>query len=86
MEDQKAKNKAEEPISGYLPTDQATGRYTYADYQAWELDQMVELIRGKVYQFPAAPRTNHQRASVKISTALFNFFEGKPCEVFGYLS
>src|SRR5690554_3551896 len=89
MEDQKAKNKAEEPLAEYLPTDeaglptdQAVGRYTYADYLAWELDPMVELIKGKVYQFAAAPRTNHQRVSVKISAALFNFLEDKPCEVF----
>ena len=75
MEDQKAKNKAEEPFTGY-------GRYTYADYLTWELDQMVELIKGKVYQFAAAPRTNHQRVSVKISAALFNFLRDKPCEVF----
>ena len=100
MEDQKAKNKPEEPITGYLPigeaglptdqagvsTGQAVGRYTYADYLAWELDQMVELIKGKVYQSTTAPKTNHQRVSVKISAALFNFLEGKPCEVFGYLS
>ena len=75
MEDQKTKGKVEEPFSEY-------GRYTYADYLTWEDDQRVELIKGKVFPFAAAPRTNHQRVSVKIATALFNFLRGKSCEVF----
>lgn len=89
MEDQKTKNKVEEPFTEYLPTGQAGlptgevgGRYTYADYLTWELDQMVELIKGKVFRFAAAPRTNHQRVSLKIATALFTFLQDKPCEVF----
>ena len=75
MRDQKDKKEVEEPYTSY-------GRYTYADYLTWELDQMVELIKGKVYRFAAAPRTNHQRVSLKIATALFNFLQDKPCEVF----
>src|SRR5690606_22964580 len=75
MEDQKTKSKVEEPFTEYR-------RYTDADYLTWELDPMVELIKGKVYRFAAAPRTNHQRVSVKIATALFNFLRDKPCEVF----
>ena len=66
MEDQKTENKVEEPFTQY-------GRYTYADYLTWELDQMVELIKGKVYRFAAAPRTNHQRVSARILARLFNF-------------
>jgi len=75
MEDQKTKSKVDEPFTEY-------GRYTYADYLTWELDQMVELIKGKVYRFAAAPRTNHQRVSGKIFAALFSFLQGNPCEVF----
>ena len=89
MEDQKTKNKVEEPFTEYLPTGQAGlptgevgGRYTYADYLTWELDQMVELIKGKVFRFAAAPRTNHQRVSGKIFAALFTFLQAKPCEAF----
>src|SRR5690554_3793584 len=75
MEDQRTQNKANEPFTEY-------GRYTYANYLTWELDQMVELIKGRVYKFAAAPRTNHQRVSGKIFAALFNFLQDKSCEVF----
>src|SRR5690606_24862920 len=75
MDDQKPENKVEEPFTQY-------GRYTYAYYLTWELDQMVELIKGKVFRFAAAPRTNHQRVSARILAKLFNFLQDKPCEVF----
>lgn len=36
------------------------GRYTYADYLTWEMDEMVELIKGKVFKREAAaPRMSH---------------------------
>jgi len=96
MEDQKSKKKVEEPSAEYLPTGQAglpsgqaglpssraDGHYTYADYLAWEIDEMVELIKGKVFRFAAAPRVAHQRISGRVFVALFNFLHDKPCEVF----
>lgn len=75
MDIRKPENKVEEPFTEY-------GRYTYADYLTWELDQMVELIKGKVFRFAAAPTTNHQRVSGKIFAALYSFLQDKPCEVF----
>lgn len=75
MENQELKNKVEEPFVEY-------GRYTYADYLTWQLDEMVELIKGKVFKQAAAPRVNHQRVSMKISGELFTFLKGKKCEVF----
>lgn len=75
MENQELKNKVEEPFVKY-------GRYTYADYLTWQLDEMVELIKGKVFKQAAAPRVNHQRISMKISSGLFSFLKNKKCEVF----
>lgn len=34
--------------------------YTYADYLTWQFDEVVELIRGKVFRIYPAPRTSHQ--------------------------
>ena len=34
--------------------------YTYADYLKFQFEEMVELIRGKIYKMSPAPRTNHQ--------------------------
>lgn len=75
MEDQNPKNKADEPFTEY-------GRYTYADYLTWEIDGMVELIKGKVFKFAAAPQVTHQRVSGRMFAAFFNFLQNKQCEVF----
>lgn len=40
------------------------GRHTYADYLTWEMEEMVELIKGKVFRKAAeAPRRIHQKLS-----------------------
>jgi Uma2 family endonuclease len=75
MEKDDLKDRVEEPASAY-------GHYTYADYLTWQMDEMVELIKGKIFKQAAAPRVNHQRLSLKISNELFNFLKGNKCEVF----
>jgi Uma2 family endonuclease len=76
MEQEESRSEVNEPFTGY-------GRYTYADYLGWEMDEMVELIKGKVFrQAAAAPRRIHQKISGKIFNRLFNFLEGHPCEVY----
>lgn len=80
--EKEGKNKVEEPQSEYLPTGKVNGVYTYADYLSWQMDEMVELIKGKIFRQAAAPRVNHQRVSGIVFTSLFNFLKGKKCEVF----
>ena len=58
------------------------GRYSYADYLTWEIDEMVELIKGRVFKMTAAPKRRHQEISVKVTNRLFNFLEGKNCKVY----
>ncbi len=79
MEKQESKNLATEPFAEYLSKGES---YTYADYLTWQLDEMVELIKGKVFRQAAEPRINHQRLSGKIFTKLFLYLENKNCEVF----
>ncbi|MEQ8706743.1 MAG: Uma2 family endonuclease [Phaeodactylibacter sp.] len=38
-------------------------KYTYTDYLGWQLDEMVELIRGKIVRMSPAPNTRHERIS-----------------------
>ncbi|MCH7402743.1 Uma2 family endonuclease [Belliella kenyensis] len=75
MEKEEINHKLEEPSADY-------GNYTYAEYLTWQLDGIVELIKGKVFRQAAAPRVSHQRVSMKISSALFSFLKEKKCEVF----
>lgn len=56
--------------------------YTYADYLTWKFKERIELIKGRIFKMSPAPRVNHQRVSRYISAVLFNFLEGRQCEVF----
>ncbi|SHN30597.1 Endonuclease, Uma2 family (restriction endonuclease fold) [Cyclobacterium lianum] len=76
MEEEEPKNKLKKPFTEY-------GRYSYADYLSWQMDEMVELIKGKVFRSAAAaPRRIHQEISGKVFNKLFNFLEKHPCKVY----
>ena len=55
--------------------------YTYADYLSWDDDERYELIDGVPYMM-AAPTVAHQRILTELLGTIWNFLEGKPCEVF----
>lgn len=82
MEKGEVKNKVEEPSAEYLPTGQAGGKYTYADYLTWQMDEMVELIKGRIFKQGAAPKRIHQEVSGKIFNKLYNFLEKRTCKVY----
>jgi Uma2 family endonuclease len=74
--DSKKQHSVNEPDIEY-------GRYTYADYLTWEMDEMVELIKGKVFKRDtAAPRMSHQRISIHLAAEFYTFLKGKTCQVF----
>ncbi len=76
MKSEEEKLKVNEPDIEY-------GRYSYADYLNWDFDVMVELIKGKIFkQAAAAPKRNHQRISVVVTTELYIFLKGKTCRVY----
>ncbi|MBC7885646.1 MAG: Uma2 family endonuclease [Saprospiraceae bacterium] len=56
--------------------------YTYGDYLKLEIDEMVEIIRGKIFRMSPAPRVKHQSISMNISNIIFNVLKGKTCKVF----
>lgn len=59
-----------------------TASYSYADYLTWQLNEAVELIKGKIQLMSPAPNVKHQRLSVYLSSYLFFYFEKKACQVF----
>jgi len=59
-----------------------SGTYTYADYLTWQWSDMTELIRGKIFKMTPAPSSLHQRISGNIFGELWNYLQGKPCQVF----
>ena len=59
-----------------------TASYSYADYLTWQLNEAVELIKGKIQLMSPAPNVKHQRLSIYLSSRIFNFLENKACQVF----
>ncbi|SEG03311.1 Uma2 family endonuclease [Algoriphagus boritolerans] len=63
------------------PNDSFAG-YTYADYLNWDFEEIVELIKGKIFAKAAAPSRKHQEVSIKLSSRLWNHLEKKSCKVY----
>jgi len=59
-----------------------TASYSYADYLTWQLNEAVELIKGKIQLMSPAPNVKHQRLSIYLSSRIFNFLENRACQVF----
>jgi len=76
MEPEKNIPQAEEPTASY------NRKYSYADYLSWEMDEMVEIIKGKVYKWTAAPSRIHQKAAGKLANLMTNHLLKKPCELY----
>ncbi|MCB0564598.1 MAG: Uma2 family endonuclease [Phaeodactylibacter sp.] len=57
-------------------------RYSYADYLLWQLEERVELIKGKIFKMSPAPGTEHQKVSRQLSLQIFQYFDKKECQAF----
>jgi Uma2 family endonuclease len=76
MKQEEFENKVSEPFTGY-------GKYSYADYLTWQMDEMVEIIKGKVFKSAAAaPKRIHQEIALKIARKLGDYLDKKPCKTF----
>jgi Uma2 family endonuclease len=56
--------------------------YTYADYLKFEMDEMVELIRGKIFKMSPAPKINHQQINGNLSGIFYILLRDKTCKYF----
>jgi Uma2 family endonuclease len=56
--------------------------YSYADYLGWNIPEMVEIIKGRVFKMNATPKRIHQKISGRLFLKFGNFLEGKKCEVY----
>ncbi len=59
----------------------AAGTYTARDYFSWKTDELMELIRGKIFKMSPAPTSGHQRVSGDIYSFLRHHLLPK-CKVF----
>ncbi len=56
--------------------------YTYAEYLTWRFDEMVELIKGKLFKMSPAPTDKHQVVSGSLHRDIASFLKKKQCRVF----
>jgi Uma2 family endonuclease len=56
--------------------------YTYADYLNFTFDEMVEIIKGKIYRMSPAPTSLHQMVSRNLCGMLYNHLKGKKCQMY----
>ena len=56
--------------------------YTVNDYLSWRFEEMVELIRGKIFRMSPAPTPYHQVVTGNLYIELGNYFRTHPCHVF----
>lgn len=73
-----SKNTVKEPAGEFSPS----SGYTYADYLTFEFEEMVELIRGKIFRMSPAPRTYHQVISGTFHFIFHQYFQKTGCQVF----
>ncbi len=59
-----------------------TKKYTYADYLTWQFEEMVELIRGKVFRMSPAPNRFHQEVSSELHLIIGTYLRKKKCKVY----
>ena len=57
------------------------GVYTYADYLMWQINERLELIKGKILKM-AAPSSSHQSVALNITTQMHAFLRNSSCKVF----
>lgn len=62
-----------------LPAKKA--RYTFADCLTWEESERIEIIGGEAFMM-APPSRAHQEISGALFAQLYNFLEGKKCQVY----
>lgn len=58
------------------------GGYSYADYLKWDFEEIVELIKGKIFAKAAAPNRRHQEVSANLTSRLWLFLKNHPCKVY----
>jgi Uma2 family endonuclease len=56
--------------------------YSYADYLTWQLEETVELIKGKIIAMAPAPNVKHQGISRNLLLMVGNYLHKNPCKVF----
>ena len=64
-----AENKAKELTTSYDKI------YTYGEYLEFGVEEMLELIKGKIFKMSPAPKTCHQLVCGNLHLEIGNYFK-----------
>jgi len=56
--------------------------YSYADYLTWQIQERLELIKGRLFKMSPAPLRYHQELSGALFGEFRVYLKRKPCKVF----
>lgn len=55
--------------------------YSYTDYMSWQVNEYLELLKGKIFRM-AAPSRRHQEVSLNLAFLIKRFLQGKSCKIY----
>ncbi len=76
MQNEFQENIVNEPDFAY------EGKYSYADYLRWTIEERVELIKGKIFKMSPAPSCNHQQIVSTVLSTIYHYLKTKDSKVF----
>jgi len=82
MKEYRIPQKEKIDLDAFQEPDESFAGYSYADYLRWDFEEIVELIKGKVFKKAAAPNRKHQEVSMNLSRTLGGFLKGHKCKVY----
>jgi len=78
----KAKEEQQEQPPPTVEEPDLSGTYSAAHYMRWKLEELVELIRGKIVKMSPAPSSDHQSISAELTSQVVSFFKKRKCRAF----
>lgn len=82
MKEYRIPQKEKIDLDAFHEPDGSFTGYTYEDYLKWDFEEIVELIKGKIFAKAAAPNRKHQEVSGNLFLIFGNLLKGQKCKVY----
>ncbi|MEB2780708.1 Uma2 family endonuclease [Algoriphagus sp. C2-6-M1] len=82
MKEYRIPQKDKIDLDAFQEPNESFGGYSYADYLKWDFEEIVELIKGKIFAKASAPNRRHQEVSANLTSILWVFLKDHSCKVY----
>ena len=69
-------------LDTFREPDESFAGYSYADYLKWDFEEIVELIKGKIFVKPPSPGRRHQEILGNLLVPIYNSLPKKSCHIY----